>query len=63
MKKTDKPKAKPTPKVKLKRGQWNKDQTKQFWAYHPTGKEMWVTPARLEDTREPIKLGQFKIKP
>jgi hypothetical protein len=49
--------------MRLKRGEWNHDKTRQFWAYHPSGREMWVTPKRLQETKEPIKLGQFKIKP
>ena len=48
--------------MKLKRGTWNEDKTKRFWAYHPKGIEMWVTPERLEETKNLIKLGQFKIK-
>ena len=48
---------------KLKRGAWNNDNTKRFWAMHPSGREMWVTPERMEATKESIKLGQFKIKP
>ena len=47
--------------TKLRRGEWNNDKTKRFWAYHPSGKEMWVTPQRMENTKEPIKLGQLKI--
>jgi hypothetical protein len=36
------------PSPKLKRGDWNKAKTKQFWAMHPSGREMWVTPERME---------------
>jgi hypothetical protein len=48
--------------IKLKRGAWNGSHTKRFWGYHPSGREMWVTPDRLEASKEPIKLGQFKVK-
>ena len=49
--------------MKLKRGTWNADKTKRFWGYHSKGKEMWVTPERFEETKDPIRLGQFKVKP
>jgi len=47
---------------KLKRGDWNADNTKRFWAMHPSGREMWVAPERMEETKLAIKMGQFKVK-
>jgi len=37
------------PKRPLRHGQFNEDQTKRFWQYHPSGKEGWVTPERFEE--------------
>ena len=31
----------------LRHGQFSPDKTKRFWAYHETGKEMWVTTSRF----------------
>ena len=45
--------------MRLKRGEWNDDKTKQFWAYHPSGREMWVTPKRLQETKETFTIKQI----
>jgi len=38
-------------KPKYKMGDWNKDNTKRFWAYIK-GAEAWVTPERFNKARE-----------
>jgi hypothetical protein len=38
-------------KPKYKMGDWNKDNTKRFWAYIK-GAEAWVSPERFNQARE-----------
>lgn len=38
----------------LRQGDWNKNKSKQFWAYLK-GKEMWVTPERFKDAMDNMR--------